>query len=900
MEIWGGYPAGQRDIFSWDRDKNVTFPADLKAPTLTATTSLTAPAITVGSNAVWHAGNLAKSEFAAAVHTHDDRYYTESEMDTKLSTKSDTGHTHAYSSLTGIPSTFTPSAHTHLWADITDKPSTFTPSAHTHAISDVTGLSTALAGKSDTTHNHDTVYLKLAGGTLTGSLNVQADNKYFGIDTTAAPRMGIYKKSGQGPVIAVGNATDFEVQQTSGTDIGDPVNQTVTSLMKVGASTFTYKGQGVWHSGNFTPSDKLDATTAMIKLDTTGSSTYPRLVLANNPGTDTNGWVRVNSDAAGLIPYSNGNSYLGTSSWKFKEMHSVNFYENGTALSSKYLGISAKATDSDKLDGLDSTQFLRSDVTSTIAGHLTIDQNNLYFKTSSGWAGWARGMRWQKQDGTEMGSVVGYGSDGNSLSQVQVNVGANQYTFNSDGTLKVAGNTVYHTGNLPSYVGTGNNSSVGTGFTVNGTMYLGSTSAGTNNGDLIIRGAGNSTIHLDGDGSGNINSGTVKAYVNGSTGDATFSGRMTANSIAVTSATMVSNLNAETLQGKRPYEFDGTASNADIASYGVVSGLRPKQNGQLSPDNAVRIEPGVVYTSSGRRFEFTNDFTGTVAASQSFDRWDIFYVRGPVNGSGQPDPSNEGVIQYGQGASDGLLPTPPAGSVLITKVLIKANTGSGTVQDGFTTSAVTPNLYDIRQWRPVRYESNTFKVDGAIQSQNDITEAGSMLKDKYARLGFDNTFTGKQLINSGSLEVRGVVNNDATPAELFLSEFDGTSDFGFRLRYMPAGNIFKIVRDDGNNVYDVMTMIRDTGFTEFKSDVQIDEHLTAKKNATTLTIAAGQTTATWTHNYGATTYAVSTTQSSFDRHLRFDPAKKLANTYTVEIDTPTTQDILVDCILIGY
>ena len=34
-------------------------------------------------------------------HTHDDRYYTESEMDTKLSGKSDTGHTHSYLPLSG-------------------------------------------------------------------------------------------------------------------------------------------------------------------------------------------------------------------------------------------------------------------------------------------------------------------------------------------------------------------------------------------------------------------------------------------------------------------------------------------------------------------------------------------------------------------------------------------------------------------------------------------------------------------------------------------------------------------------------------------------------------------------------------------------------------------------------
>ena len=35
-----------------------------------------------------------KSQFATADHTHDDRYYTESEINTKLNGKSDTGHTH--------------------------------------------------------------------------------------------------------------------------------------------------------------------------------------------------------------------------------------------------------------------------------------------------------------------------------------------------------------------------------------------------------------------------------------------------------------------------------------------------------------------------------------------------------------------------------------------------------------------------------------------------------------------------------------------------------------------------------------------------------------------------------------------------------------------------------------
>lgn len=103
----------------------------------------------------------AKGNYAAASHTHDDRYYTESEIDEKLSGLPTSGHTHAWGDITGKPSTFAPSAHKHVKADITDfptslpasdvsawakaaskpsygwseitgKPSTFTPSGHTH------------------------------------------------------------------------------------------------------------------------------------------------------------------------------------------------------------------------------------------------------------------------------------------------------------------------------------------------------------------------------------------------------------------------------------------------------------------------------------------------------------------------------------------------------------------------------------------------------------------------------------------------------------------------------------------------------------------------------------------------------------------------------------------------
>lgn len=53
------------------------------------------------------------STYTPASHMHDDRYYTEAEVNNKLNSKSDTNHSHSWSAITGKPSTYTPSSHTH-------------------------------------------------------------------------------------------------------------------------------------------------------------------------------------------------------------------------------------------------------------------------------------------------------------------------------------------------------------------------------------------------------------------------------------------------------------------------------------------------------------------------------------------------------------------------------------------------------------------------------------------------------------------------------------------------------------------------------------------------------------------------------------------------------------------
>ncbi len=53
--------------------------------------------------------------YAASGHTHDDRYYTEAEINTKLNGKADSGHTHNYAA----------SGHTHNYSDIPGRPNMY-------------------------------------------------------------------------------------------------------------------------------------------------------------------------------------------------------------------------------------------------------------------------------------------------------------------------------------------------------------------------------------------------------------------------------------------------------------------------------------------------------------------------------------------------------------------------------------------------------------------------------------------------------------------------------------------------------------------------------------------------------------------------------------------------------
>ena len=98
-------------------------------------------------------------------HTHDDRYYTKTEMNTELNGKANSSHSHSISNITNLQSTLdskSETGHTHddryyTEAEIDEKLNGKADSSHTHNISDVTGLSTSLDGKMSNNYSVSTI-----------------------------------------------------------------------------------------------------------------------------------------------------------------------------------------------------------------------------------------------------------------------------------------------------------------------------------------------------------------------------------------------------------------------------------------------------------------------------------------------------------------------------------------------------------------------------------------------------------------------------------------------------------------------------------------------------------------------------------------------------------------------
>lgn len=120
----------------------------------------------------WSGVSGKPSTFTPSSHTHDDRYYTETEMNSKLNGKANSSHTHTKSQITDFPTSM-PASDVYAWAKASTKPSYSAsevgavPTSRTvngKALSANISLSASDVGAASSSHTHNYAGSSSAGG----------------------------------------------------------------------------------------------------------------------------------------------------------------------------------------------------------------------------------------------------------------------------------------------------------------------------------------------------------------------------------------------------------------------------------------------------------------------------------------------------------------------------------------------------------------------------------------------------------------------------------------------------------------------------------------------------------------------------------------------------------------
>jgi hypothetical protein len=296
-----------------------------------------------------------------------------------------------------------------------------------------------------------------AGGTQDIKLG---DDAYIG-DVDIANMVGIKgQQNGALGGIVFGSDKDTNLYRAGANALKTDDSFEASSLIE-GGTALSSKYLGI--SAKAADSELLDGRNGADYMQAHYLNGYEGMGVDGN----TSNWIRTTVN--GLIPYqSGGHGALGTTSWPFLNIHGTNIYEGGTALASKYLGITAKAADSELLDGVNGASYLRSDASDTFNGtQLTLDTNivvdtdtkNKYFaltRTGSMAKEWVKHtvddvqylMHYNNDEATgtirwnieNTDTESGGGADANTTSMIL-------YGESSDPRLEVAGSKVWTAGN---------------------------------------------------------------------------------------------------------------------------------------------------------------------------------------------------------------------------------------------------------------------------------------------------------------------------------------------------------------------------------------------------------------------------------------------------------------------
>jgi YVTN family beta-propeller protein len=164
------------------------------------------------------------------------------------------------------------------------------------------------------------------------SVKVSTDNVFIGADT-GAQRMGIYKKAGYSPVMAVTSGGSFSVYEMNTSDLSTNISGTslINNLLTVNSSDIQYKSNSIWHKGTLAD----PATQTWISGNYYNSSTVDTKLLAKgdvflanansftNTNTFTNAGLGIKIQPSGSV--ANTTKLMQVNTTTGTEIFSINY-----------------------------------------------------------------------------------------------------------------------------------------------------------------------------------------------------------------------------------------------------------------------------------------------------------------------------------------------------------------------------------------------------------------------------------------------------------------------------------------------------------------------------------------------------------------------------------------------
>lgn len=180
----------------------------------------------------WSGVSGKPSTFTPSSHTHDDRYYTESEINSKLSGKANSSHTHTKSQITNFPTSM-PASDVYSWAKQSSKPSysasevgavPTSRKVNGKALSSDISLSAGDVGAAPSSHSHNYAGSSSAGGNANwANGSTYANYSYNDKPITTAGTGAAYTASVSGLTLVAG-ASFVMVPHTASTTTTPTLN----------------------------------------------------------------------------------------------------------------------------------------------------------------------------------------------------------------------------------------------------------------------------------------------------------------------------------------------------------------------------------------------------------------------------------------------------------------------------------------------------------------------------------------------------------------------------------------------------------------------------------------------------------------------------------------------------